>query len=515
MSTAPEHVRLRRLRRAWELGLVAFVALLLSYSWPYSDRAVRQERVNLYAVDAFARGNLNLEQPIGEWGMLQGLAENDKGVAFSDGPIGPVLVALPMHAAATNMKDGSAWRVSELVDVQRTWTWLLLTLLGFFCLRRTLELKDLESAVVDVASLTWIAGTAAFYWAGIFASPGLTAVAAIVTLYCIARAEDRLGNMTEITKWCYFAGVAAGVLCLSDYLAIPVAGAFLVYLVVGDERLRTRGLMGFVVGVAPFLWGLAEYHAAAFGGALELPLFHLSEAHAVPRLDVPTMAGVWSQVFSPRGIVFMSPFVLLGLWGLWAMWEENRQRLAMLCAAATGFYILVAAGSPPSDWGPQGVVPALGLWFVPVAFGYQAACYHRISEALAKGLAVTSVIATQVIAAYVAVMPQTGHVWLDVADALRAENLVVPNLARTFGGAADASLGPLWLMAGLVAVVITARGMRSIGMTSRFAHVGGVVACLLVGATFWSVGGDDWSQADRDAYLQDVKRWDAREYVED
>lgn len=498
---------------------------MVSYTWMFGDISVPNERSRLYlAVALVDHGTVQIDEPIRQWGKIYDLAEKDDHF-YSDKAPGSSFLGAVVYAVAKQFKPPAEWRIRDLINLMRSWLMIPLTLLGFLILRRILDYLGLDPPVVDIVSLAWVLGTAAFHYGAAFFGHQIVAVGLIVALYCVLRAEDSLGNTREIAKWCLGAGIAAGVAGMTEYQAAIPCVLLVVYVAAGDGRLRVNGLPALLLGAAPFAALLFWYNNAAFGGPFELSYNYLADAHlreihgqGIAGVTVPTWEYFSGSMFSlHRGLFTTSPLFLFAFWGLWVMWDEGNPRLAAFIGATLLYFIAFVSSSNMwfAGWGfgPRLLVPGMALWSVAVAYGIQASYGHPVAEGFAKGFAAVGIAYHQLVVVYFPEPPDTSHnPILDFIGAMRAEQVCSPNWAqKLFDVSPPDSVAVAGVLALIAIGIVVVRGMRPLKWSARVVVIGAVFASFLVAATVVSAAGPSWDDARRTKWVKLVERWQARE----
>jgi hypothetical protein len=513
------------MRWTWEAFLVLLVGFMISYTWMYGDISVPNERSRVYlTVSLFDDHTVSIDEPVKRWGKIYDLAKRD-GVFYSDKAPGSSILGAVVYGVARMFTEPAEWTIQELINLMRTWLMIPISLIGFVTLRRILEYLGLDPPVIDVVSLAWILGTAAFHYGAAFYGHQIVAVALLVALYCTLRAEEEIGRRTSL--WMLGAGAAAGIAGLTEYQAAIPCVLLTLYVAFGHGEMRTRGLPALVAGAAPFALLLFAYNDAAFGGPFELSYHHLADAglreihgEGIAGVTVPKWEYFSGSMFSMhRGLFSTAPLFLFILPGLYAMWDQAEQRLALFVGAVFAYYVAFISSSNMwfAGWGygPRLLVPAMGLWAIAVGYGVQMASNFSWSEGLAKGLAAFQIVAYQTVTAFFPEAPtKAKNPLMDYVPRMIEADVTSPNLGqRWFGLEGLDSLKPLAAAVLVVIAIVAVRGFRLRRWTERVVVIGMMVAMGLVGASMLQTVGTKMPEKKQKRFMKHVDRWKAREDV--
>lgn len=515
------------LRWTWEAFLVVIVGLMISYTWMYGDISVPNERSRLYlTVSLWDEHTVSIEEPVKRWGKIYDLAERN-GVYYSDKAPGSSILGAVVYGVARMFTEPSEWTIHQLINLMRTWLMIPISLIGFVTLRRILEYLGLDPPVIDITSLAWMLGTAAFHYGAAFYGHQIVAVGLLVALYCTLRAEEEIGGGgSKVSGWMLAAGVAAGIAGFTEYQAAIPCILLTLYVGLSHGEMRTRGLPALVAGAAPFALVLFAYNDAAFGGPFQLSYHHLSNP-TLQEIHNQGIAGVTSpkweyfsgSMFSMhRGLFTTAPLFLFLFPGLWSMWEQER-RMALLIGASFVYYVAFISSSNMwfAGWGygPRLLVPAMGLWAIAVGYGVQMASNFSWSEGLAKGLAAFQIVVVQLVTAFFPEAPtKAKNPLMDYVPMMIDADVSSPNLGQQWlhlDGVA--SVRPLLAVVALVVVIIAVRGFKYRRWVGRTVVIGMMVAMALVGAAVIQTVGTTLPANKQQRFMKNVERWKAREDV--
>ncbi len=453
-----------RLSRKRELLLTVLVGLALSYSWSFDDLSVPNERTRIYlAVALVDSGSLSIDGPVKRFGAINDWARYD-GRYYTDKAPGSSLLAAIPYGVARLVSSSRSWSIQALVDMMRRFVMLPLALLGFLLFRSLLRGRGHPEAVVDLASVGWMLGSAAFHYSTAFYGHHIVAVFLLAGLWALDRAQ-RAEAARPRRIYLAVAGAAAGFAGLTEYqAAIPVV-LFACYALYRFGRRDRLAVGAFALGAAPFLVLFLGYHALAFGGPLELSYDHLVSSkiqalHAKgvggvswpPTLEA-TLGATWSL---HRGLFATSPIVVVAFYGLHRLfWQGDRAFGVFLTVTLALFLLFIFCASAwYAGWsyGPRLLVPALPLAFIAVAEGARQLWLYPWGRGLLLGLTAVGVVSYQLVTAFFPELPQTAlNPLIDAVAPMAANGLHAPNLGNTLLGLEGTwSLVPLWLIVGAV-----------------------------------------------------------------
>jgi len=176
------------------------------------------------------------------------------------------------------------------------------------------------------------------------------------------------------------AGLWIGMAGLLNYLCIPLALIIGVTLLARTRRAADAGR--FILGGLPWAVILAAYQFAAFGAIYRTSVATTNPAFLTQGAWLGVIKGPSREAFigittsSYRGLLYISPILLLALIGVWLSWRKRwLERSTIVCiVASTGYMVL--ANSSFNGWhggysiGPRyliPIIPLLGLLLFSVA----------------------------------------------------------------------------------------------------------------------------------------------------
>ena len=175
------------------------------------------------------------------------------------------------------------------------------------------------------------------------------------------------------------AGALAGAAVLVEYQAVLIALVVAIYVAV---RYGWRSLLGFCAGGVPAAIGLGAYDWAAFGSPFHLSYKYVANQYTKEQqqgffgIGTPTLHGAHLVFLDGKGMLLVSPIVVIAAAGLVLLWRRGLRAEAAVCIAVTLLFLFANmayfepyGGDSP---GPRFFVPALPF----LALGLVEA-YHR------------------------------------------------------------------------------------------------------------------------------------------
>lgn len=467
----------------------ALVLALLSYSWMYDSMTVPNERSRVYAVAAMVDdGSLAVDAQVKRWGKTLDAAYRDSRT-YSDKAPGSALLGAAVYSLAALLTDTESWSAADMINTMRTWLMIPLGLLGFALLRRLLGKQGLSPPTVEIVSLGWILGSAAFHYSTAFYGHQIVAVALLASISLIEDSADRQGGLSRARMTA--AGFLLGFACLTEYQS-GLLGILCAGFVFFSHRRGFVAILLFAAGAAIPIAALLIYNNEAFGSPFTLPYHHLSEkmqnSHSAGIAGVsfpPKFTRVGNLIISlHRGVVPTSPFFLLALPGWWAMWKRNKRSLALFTLLAFVLYWgwISCARIWHGGWafGPRLMVPILGALAIPAAHGFEHIGKKRHLWAPALGLFLAAIAYNQAVHLVLPeISPSARNPLLDVVVPAIAAGRHTPNLLSVHLGAPWA----LSLCAGVALSLAAMLHVTLVGVKREPTYMGRVRKGLIA----WSI----------------------------
>lgn len=270
-------------------------------------------------------------------------------------------------------------------------------------------------ALALLAIVAWLIGTNAFAYGTLFMAHHFVACLSILSVYAIHRAESD----DRRALWLALAGLAAAWAVLSEYPAVVSSGLIAIYALrrVGLRRAWPFFVAGGCVGLL-----LATYNTLSFGGpfstgyyAYVRPYFRDAMEAGAFGFRLPSLTVSFALLFgSYRGLLPLSPFLVVAPWGWWAMLRSRATRtLGILSLSICAYYLLLNASysfwAAGASMGPRYMVPGLPFAILAVAFALEAILRlsSRALRVAALGAVVTACLyAVALCTICVAVLPE-------------------------------------------------------------------------------------------------------------
>lgn len=301
-----------------------------------------------------------------------------------------------------------------------------------------------------------------------------------------------------------FCGFLLGVAVLTEYPAALAALALFAY---GVSTASSQGCRKTLVAAGMMALGaltcaafLALYSTACFGHPLANAYqYHVSFGagmrSGIMGMTVPSLRALWGITLEPgRGLLFLCPFLLLGLPGMVVMLSDRSTRRAgALCAAVVVLFGLFGASylywHGISGIGPRLVIPAVPFLVVPAAI--LAARHWSLAGLMAGLVAVSAFNVWMGTAAPVDPIPEITTVMWGFWRAQFESALVTPNWGHILHIRGGWSIAPLVqslaiLLGAAASSFLSEHLLRAGGFRWRSIACGALVAVLC--AAFVMVG---------------------------
>lgn len=398
--------------------LAVGVVFCVGYGWLPVYVSAPNERARVYlSVAMVERGEVSVDEEVDTYGGNYDLAERDDHY-YSNKPPGASLLGAVSYAAA-HWWAGGDWSIQGLLQLMRYTVVLPLALLGFVALRGWLRLLDVSEPVVDVASVGWMLGSAAFHYSAAFFSHQIVAVFLVAALWALEYVRNEVrgppGAEARVPGWwlaavMFSAGLMLGIDGLTEYQA-GVGCAFVAIWVVSTRELRSlRLLVPFAIGAGICVVVLFYYHTAAFGGPLEFSYDYHGSSSGEP-IGFPQWTYFAGLMFSlHRGLFTNAPWSLLMIPGVVLLFRRRHQAgTAVLLAAIILFRIGLLSGYEwwSGDWGfgPRHLVPTMGIMAALAAVAMDRWWSTLSGELVAKALVLAGIVYNQIQGAFLSELP--------------------------------------------------------------------------------------------------------------
>ncbi|MBN2302256.1 MAG: hypothetical protein JXN60_07060, partial [Lentisphaerae bacterium] len=302
------------------------------------------------------------------------------GHYYSNKGVGTALLGVPVYWMVRHTSAGSSQ--PALSQMSRYWVRLITTTVPYalvavimFGLASRLGASPSRSVAM---ALAYGLGTPAWIHASLYSGhliTGMCVFGAFAIITSSVRGKASRGK-EKIMFLC--AGFLSGWAVLTDYPAVLLVGILVVYAFV--SRWGKSAPWWFIVGGSPTIIILMMYNHLCFGnplnlsyGCQSLPQFSQDAMVGLYGVRWPNPVSLLKLLFSPsRGILLISPVLLLTASGLRGMWVRGLRRESVTIGVATTIYLLFNAGYVQwhGGWifGPRYLTPVLVLASFPIAF---------------------------------------------------------------------------------------------------------------------------------------------------
>ena len=334
---------------------------------------------------------------------------------YCDKAPGLSLAAVPFYALY-RFVAGAPANTTSFVNALYWITWLTVGLATAFTggLLTTLGPRFGASRVSSAtAALVWGLGTPAFAYATLFVAHQWVAFLLVVSFTLLTIPEPKRPSTLFVS-----AGFAAGFATISEF---PIAIAATILGLFAARKHGLRAMLLFGAGGAPPIGLLGFYNARCFGSPFTLgysrlatPEFQKVISRGFFGIALPTKTALYGVLFSEfRGLLPLSPFLVLAPIGFWLAWKVRERRLELGVIAALSLSLLLLVSSylrwdGGASMGPRYFLPALPFVTLTIAFCFDRVVslrspWHMVSTPLAAILCLASIF---LCTAAVSVMPE-------------------------------------------------------------------------------------------------------------
>lgn len=402
MSRATADPDARRSLRAWLRATrvdILLVALVLVVSAPIVELLMAHQASRLAFTGAVVDRNTIVIDAYTDI-LSVDFAERD-GHLYSDKAPGQPLLATPFYAVARVVGAEPAETERYFDNLTLWWTTLwssaiplavLAVLMRRHALGVTGDPRAATAAAVGMALSTLLLPFSTVLFSHVLA--GLLAFAA----YLLAR-DPRASPAGMLG-----AGLLAGLAVLTEY----TTGIVVVVIAVLLMLRRSALLAHYVIGGVPAVVALAAYNTAAWGSPTEFSYANsgaFADFHAQGLFGIrwPSPSLTAQVLVGERGLLSMTPIVLLGVIGLVLLARQRRTRevgvvglvvFATFVAVQGGWFSVTAGASP----GPRYVVAALPFVAVGVAHVWRWSAPAVVAAAVIGAVGMLAAIFTNPLA---------------------------------------------------------------------------------------------------------------------
>jgi hypothetical protein len=387
--------------------LVAAVALLLAYAWPEQD-AGWNASAHFALVRSLADGTAKIDpyrDETGDVAWYRGhyYAAKAPGLALYSLPAWLVVERIPQIA---NARDRAIWTLDF-------WACVLPAVLLFMLVRAVGDRLAPGTGLLSAIALGL--GTMVLPFSTMYFSHIPAAAAAFAAFALLVRGRDGPINPLAVLA----AGFLAGTAVVFEYPAAIAVVVLAGYALAVSPRVACGAAYaaGAVAGVSPLL----AYQWLVYGSPLHTPY---DDVVAVPGVSGHDVVGANGQGFlgvttprfsdavrllvDDRGLLVLSPLVLVGAVGLVPLWRAGRRAESLTCATMFAAFLVYNSGYTPvfgGIWGGGSPGPRLLLVSLPFVMLGAGLVFRRAPLAV-SGLLVAS---TAVYAAGTVTYPRIGE----------------------------------------------------------------------------------------------------------
>jgi hypothetical protein len=455
-------------------GLLAILFVALAYAQPI--QALGWNQTSHYAlVRALAHGHTDIDPYKDSTGDK---AKDPNGHWYSSRAPGLAFYMLPAYKAMTatgidniTHKDLAGKHNDEMIWALGLWGTVIPGALMLLLVRTLAE--RIEPGYGTAAAVTLGLGTLLLPFATLLFSHLFSALLGIAAFAILWRERER-GSPPRVV-WSGFAGLLVGYGFTTEYPLFIVGAVLGVYLLATyPDRVKhaLAYIGGGILGIVP----LMLYDKAAFGSYFHVAYADLPKHHrGFFGINVPNPKVAVELLFSSRGLLTLSPVLVLSCVGTWWMYRRGRRAEALVIAAVailflvynSGYYLPYGGQVP----GPRFLITALPFLGIPLALAFRRIPGIALSLAAASTVCMT---VPTLVKPFVSAEGDTGR-WMRQFESHNFQ----AQLATAAGAWRWGSLIPFAVFV-LGAVMLAARATLRIGLSWR--SVGAGLAALAVWA---------------------------------
>jgi hypothetical protein len=316
--------------------------------------------------------------------------------------IGPSLVALPPYAIFALFRPepltdplDNRWDLAWITFFAVSLPSALVALLIFWMVAHYVGSQQIALLVALIYGLA----TIAFPYSKAFFQHQVAAFGMVSAWYLLWR--HRVVRPLA-PGWFWLIGALMSLALISEYPVFFPLAFILLWAIA--TRLDWRLLMRIVGGGVPLMLIFSAYNLLTFGAITPTGYrYHVlhNDIHGQGLMGIisPDLWVLWALLFSPaRGLLFISPVLLLTLLGLWLLLRQPGEwrRIGLLISSMALYFLLYNAAylfwTGGYSVGPRYLVPLLPFLMLPLGLVCARLWTHWAGRALVLGLSLLSLL---------------------------------------------------------------------------------------------------------------------------
>jgi hypothetical protein len=396
--------------------------------------------------------------PVGDLSIFKGRYYPSKAPLMS-------FAAVPVYAVLRELA-GSVPEI-PLVFFSRLVLTILPTLLSLLLVESLLRRYVTSSTALGV-TWTYALGTLAFSYSLLFMSHQTTATFLFAGFYTSWRRAHGERSLWHPTAAGFLLGLAVAAEYTSALPAFVIGG----YATLTGRRPadRARSALALLAGAFPLVVFLAWYHRSCFGGILETGYRHLADVAYQPwhqggflGIKTPTAEAFVGSFFSPlRGLLSLSPVLILGFVGLPRVWRARHERsdlgpMAVFTMVLVAGYVYFTSSFSYASWGwttgPRHLTGLVPFLLLPTAVQLESA-RSQLGRGAAAGLALSAILVTSALTFINYIPDDVSEAFFGLFNPLANAGYLVPTVPAFLGFSSPAG-GWLVISLSATAALIT------------------------------------------------------------